>query len=95
MISVTGGAKKFSLKQRLKDVFRRGLVKAAHSTGAWISTGGFNVGVMKHVGEAIAENSSSFGQNEKIVVLGIAPWDMTLNQDILMNNVKNLKKNLF
>jgi transient receptor potential cation channel subfamily M protein 2 len=95
LISVTGGAQKFSLKQRLEDVFRRGLVKAAHSTGAWISTGGFNVGVMKHVGEAIAENSSSFGRKDKIVVLGIATWDMTLNQEILINNSQVNNKKYF
>ncbi len=86
MISVTGGAQKFSLKQRLKDVFRRGLVKAAQSTGAWISTGGFNVGVMKHVGEAMRENLSSFSQKDKIVVLGIATWEMVLNKEILINH---------
>jgi hypothetical protein len=32
LISVTGGAK-FSLNAKLKDVFRKGLVKAALSTG--------------------------------------------------------------
>ena len=39
VISVTGGAKSFHLKPRLKEVFQRGLVKAAKSTGAWIITG--------------------------------------------------------
>lgn len=39
VISVTGGAKSFVLKPRLKEVFRRGLVKAAKTTGAWIMTG--------------------------------------------------------
>lgn len=32
IISVTGGAQFFQLKQRLRDVFRKGLVKAATST---------------------------------------------------------------
>ena len=32
IISVTGGAQKFALKPRLRDVFRKGLVKAAAST---------------------------------------------------------------
>lgn len=39
VISVTGGAKSFVLKPRLKEVFRRGLMKAAKTTGAWIITG--------------------------------------------------------
>ena len=41
MISVTGGAKSFSLKPRLKEAFSKGLIKVAESTGAWIITGIF------------------------------------------------------
>ncbi|KAB0398108.1 hypothetical protein E2I00_019756 [Balaenoptera physalus] len=52
LISVTGGAKDFNMKPRLKSVFRRGLVKVAQTTGAWIITGGSHTGVMKQVGEA-------------------------------------------
>ena len=33
LISVTGGARNFPLNHRLKDVFRKGLIKAASSTG--------------------------------------------------------------
>ena len=33
LISVTGGAKNFHMRPRLKEVFRRGLMKAADSTG--------------------------------------------------------------
>lgn len=33
VISVTGGAKALKLKPRLRDSFKRGLVKAAASTG--------------------------------------------------------------
>ena len=32
IISVTGGAQNYTLKPRLRDVFRKGLVKAATST---------------------------------------------------------------
>ena len=35
LISVTGGAKNFSMKPRLKEVFNRGLMKAAESTGVY------------------------------------------------------------
>jgi hypothetical protein len=44
---------------------------------AWISTGGTNAGVMKHVGEAVAKQrhyETAGGQEKKIVVLGIANW---------------------
>ena len=33
LISVTGGAKDFTMMPGLKEVFRRGLMKAAESTG--------------------------------------------------------------
>lgn len=33
LISVTGGAKNFYLKARLKNVFHRGLIKVAQTTG--------------------------------------------------------------
>ncbi|KAK2089777.1 Transient receptor putative cation channel sub M member 2 [Saguinus oedipus] len=33
LISVTGGAKNFNMKPRLKSIFRRGLVKVAQTTG--------------------------------------------------------------
>ncbi|KAJ7389833.1 Transient receptor putative cation channel sub M member 2 [Desmophyllum pertusum] len=65
VISVTGGAKSFVLKPRLKEVFRRGLIKAAKSTSAWIITGGTNAGVMKHVGEAVKEQAITFGSEDK------------------------------
>lgn len=38
-LKVTGGALNFKLKPRLRDVFRKGLIKAALSTSAWISSG--------------------------------------------------------
>ena len=40
---MTGGALNFALKTRLRDVFRKGLIKAALSTSAWISSGFINI----------------------------------------------------
>ncbi|CAF0919426.1 unnamed protein product [Brachionus calyciflorus] len=82
LISVTGGAQNFNLKSKLKDVFRRGLVKAALSTNAWITSGGNNVGVMKYVGEAISV--SSLDPNKKLVVLGISNWCTATNRHLLI-----------
>jgi L-lysine 2,3-aminomutase len=36
LISVTGGASSFNMKAKLKEAFRRGLMKAARSTGKCI-----------------------------------------------------------
>ena len=82
IISVTGGAQNFAMKPRLKDVFRKGLVKAALSTSAWISSGGSNAGVMKHVGEAV--KASQLNPDQKLVVLGIANWCTVTNHELLI-----------
>ncbi|KAL9966190.1 hypothetical protein ACROYT_G024228 [Oculina patagonica] len=84
VISVTGGAKSFVLKPRLKEVFRRGLIKAAKSTSAWIITGGTNAGVMKHVGEAVKEQAITFGSEDKVNVIGIATWGIVDRKDSLI-----------
>ena len=51
ILSVTGGAKKFTLNPRIKKAFKSGFIRAAATTGAWIITGGTNEGIMKLVGE--------------------------------------------
>ena len=70
ILSVTGGAQKFTIPHRMKKAFKRGLIKAAASTGAWIITGGTNTGVMRLVGEAVAEEFHS----ANLTVLGVATW---------------------
>lgn len=44
LISVHGGKANFQLQQKLKRVLRKGLVKAAKTTGAWIFTSGTDTG---------------------------------------------------
>ena len=44
LITVHGGILNFDLQPKLKRVFRKGLLKAARTTGAWIITGGTNTG---------------------------------------------------
>lgn len=44
LISVHGGLQNFELPPKLKQVFGKGLIKAAVTTGAWIFTGGVDTG---------------------------------------------------
>jgi hypothetical protein len=46
LITVQGGKANFELQSKLKKVLRKGLLKAAKTTGAWIFTGGTNTGVL-------------------------------------------------
>ena len=72
LISVTGAASgsiaNWPAKEQL--VFRRGLLKAAHTTNAWVVTGGTHAGVMKMVGKMLQEDDS----NRPVVCIGIATW---------------------
>lgn len=48
LISVHGGLQNFDLQPKLKQVFGKGLIKAAVTTGAWIFTGGVSTGTELH-----------------------------------------------
>lgn len=56
LISVHGGLQNFDLQPKLKQVFGKGLIKAAVTTGAWIFTGGVNTGGSGG-GGAVQDNS--------------------------------------
>ncbi|XP_047193404.1 transient receptor potential cation channel subfamily M member 2 [Scophthalmus maximus] len=85
LISVTGGAKNFYLKGRLKSMFHRGIIKVAQTTGAWILTGGTHTGVMKHVGQAVRDYAlSSSSAKGQIVAIGVATWGVIHNRDSLV-----------
>ncbi|PAA74606.1 hypothetical protein BOX15_Mlig004825g3 [Macrostomum lignano] len=82
IISVTGGAKKLKLNKRLKKAFKKGLMDAAKTTGAWIITGGTSEGVMKLAGKAVKDYGSGVGR--PVVCLGIAPWGTVADRDQLL-----------
>ncbi|XP_063798505.1 transient receptor potential cation channel subfamily M member 4 [Pseudophryne corroboree] len=86
VVSVVGGDGDFKMKSWLKDILRKGLVKAAQSTGAWIMTGGIQVGIGKYVGEAVRDHATaSSNSRTKVVAMGIAPWGIVNNRDSLVN----------
>ncbi|XP_046332894.2 transient receptor potential cation channel subfamily M member 3-like isoform X4 [Haliotis rufescens] len=82
LITVHGGILNFDLQPKLKRVFRKGLLKAAKTTGAWIVTGGTNTGVTRHVGDAISDRTTK--ARNKVVAIGIAPWGIVENREDLI-----------
>ncbi|XP_061561791.1 transient receptor potential cation channel subfamily M member 1-like isoform X2 [Phycodurus eques] len=82
LISVHGGLRNFELPPKLRQVFGRGLIKAAVTTGAWIFTGGVSTGAIRHVGDALKEHSSK--SRGKVCAVGIAPWGIVENKDDLL-----------
>ncbi|XP_033100604.1 transient receptor potential cation channel subfamily M member-like 2 [Anneissia japonica] len=91
LISVTGGAKNFRMNSRLREVFRKGLIKAALSTGAWIITGGTHAGVMKYVGDAVREQVEASGtlSRNNVVAIGIASWGVIDQKEKLTKGKNN------
>uniref|UniRef100_A0A671UCX7 Transient receptor potential cation channel, subfamily M, member 1b n=1 Tax=Sparus aurata TaxID=8175 RepID=A0A671UCX7_SPAAU len=87
LISVHGGLQNFDLQPKLKQVFGKGLIKAAVTTGAWIFTGGVNTGVIRHVGDALKEHSSK--SRGKVCAIGIAPWGILENKEDLIGKDVN------
>ncbi|XP_059155361.1 transient receptor potential cation channel subfamily M member 1-like [Physella acuta] len=86
LITVHGGILNFDLQPKLKRVFRKGLLKAARTTGAWIVTNGTNTGVTKHVGDAISDRTTK--ARNKVVAIGITPWGIVENKEALVGKDK-------
>lgn len=82
LISVHGGLQNFDLSPKLKQVFGKGLIKAAVTTGAWIFTSGVSTGVIRHVGDALKDHSSK--SRGKVCAIGIAPWGIVENKEDLI-----------
>uniref|UniRef100_H3AK46 non-specific serine/threonine protein kinase n=1 Tax=Latimeria chalumnae TaxID=7897 RepID=H3AK46_LATCH len=82
VVSVHGGIQDFELPSKVKQVFGKGLMKAAETTGAWIVTEGINTGISRHVGDALKAHVSQC--LKKICAVGIPPWGVIQNQRDLM-----------
>ncbi|KAG8518865.1 Transient receptor potential cation channel subfamily M member 1, partial [Galemys pyrenaicus] len=82
LISVHGGLQNFGMQAKLKQVFGKGLVKAAVTTGAWLFTGGVSTGVISHVGDALKDHSSK--SRGRVCAIGIAPWGIVENKEDLI-----------
>ncbi|XP_059500641.1 transient receptor potential cation channel subfamily M member 6-like isoform X4 [Stegostoma tigrinum] len=86
LISVHGGSQNFELPPKLKQIFGKGLIKAAETTGAWIVTEGINTGTSRHVGDAIKDHTSPYLR--KICIIGITPWGVIENhRDLIGQDV--------
>lgn len=62
-------------------------MKAACITGAWFFTSGINVGVVRHISDALAGAISSSKSKVKIVTVGIAPWGLLRKREDFVGKV--------
>ncbi|OWK17197.1 hypothetical protein Celaphus_00013125, partial [Cervus elaphus hippelaphus] len=84
VVSLVGEERPFALKPWLRDVLRKGLVKAAQSTGAWILTSALRVGLARYVGQAVRDHSlASTSTKARVVAIGIASLGRVLHCQLL------------
>ncbi|CAF0730867.1 unnamed protein product [Adineta steineri] len=79
IISVYGGAKYFTMTERLEKEFIRGVIDAATMADAWILTAGINNGVSKLVGEGISHYRLLREYSNKVKCIGMTMWG-TINE---------------
>ncbi|XP_069923331.1 transient receptor potential cation channel subfamily M member 5 [Oryctolagus cuniculus] len=86
VVSLVAEERPLAVKPWLRDVLRRGLVKAAQSTGAWILTSALRVGLTWHVGQAVRDHSlASTSTQVRVVAIGIASLGRVLHRQYLDN----------
>ncbi|XP_023205278.1 transient receptor potential cation channel subfamily M member 4-like [Xiphophorus maculatus] len=87
VVSVVGGEGHEKIKPWVRDILRKGLVRAAQSTGAWILTGGLKEGVSRCVGEAVKDHgaAASTVSQKKVTVIGVTSWGLVHNRQQLVN----------
>ncbi|XP_065569239.1 transient receptor potential cation channel trpm-like isoform X2 [Artemia franciscana] len=90
VISVHGGKANFELPSRLDSILKKGLLKAAKTTGAWLLTSGTNTGVTRHVGDALSSERSPRLRPGRVVSIGIVPWGIVENRQSLVGKGKDV-----
>ncbi|XP_023393131.1 transient receptor potential cation channel subfamily M member 5 [Pteropus vampyrus] len=86
VVSLVGVERPFPMRSWLRDVLRKGLVKAAQSTGAWILTSALRVGLARYVGQTVRDHSlASTSTKARVVAIGIASLGRVLHRQLLDN----------
>ncbi|CAF1197338.1 unnamed protein product [Adineta steineri] len=74
ILSIYGGAKYFTMTEKLEKEIIRGIIDAAATSNAWILTTGINNGVSKLIGEGISHYRLLKANPNKIVCIGLTKW---------------------
>ncbi|CAF0930453.1 unnamed protein product [Adineta steineri] len=79
ILSIYGGAKYFTMTEKLEKEIIRGIIDAAATSNAWLLTTGINNGVSKLIGEGISHYHLLKANLNKIVCIGLTKWG-TVNE---------------
>ncbi|CAF0878333.1 unnamed protein product [Adineta steineri] len=73
IMSIIGGAKYFTLSDRLETNFINGIIEVALKSDAWLITNGYNVGIVQLVGQAINKVKLT-KLDQHITAIGVCKW---------------------
>ncbi|CAF0985839.1 unnamed protein product [Adineta steineri] len=79
ILSVYGGAKYFTMTEKMEKEIIRGIIDAAATSNAWILSTGINNGVSKLIGEGISHYRLLKANPNKIICIGLTKWG-TINE---------------
>uniref|UniRef100_A0A8C3NZX1 TRPM SLOG domain-containing protein n=1 Tax=Cyanoderma ruficeps TaxID=181631 RepID=A0A8C3NZX1_9PASS len=86
VISLVGGEENFQMKPWLRDALKKGFIKAAESTGAWIFTSALRVGVTRHLVQAVRDLAlASTSSTLSVIAIGITSLRKIQHREILDN----------
>uniref|UniRef100_A0A8B9S3T4 Transient receptor potential cation channel subfamily M member 5 n=1 Tax=Apteryx owenii TaxID=8824 RepID=A0A8B9S3T4_APTOW len=89
VVSLVGEEENFQMKPWLRDTLKKGLIKAAQSTGAWIFTSALRVGITRHLGQAVRDHAlASTSSKVRVIAIGITSLRKIQHREIL-DNIKN------
>ncbi|OXB74122.1 UNVERIFIED_CONTAM: hypothetical protein H355_004459 [Colinus virginianus] len=86
VVSLVGEEENFQMKPWLRDTLKKGLIKAAQSTDAWIFTGALRVGITRHLVQAVRDHTlASTSSKVRVIAIGIASLGKIQHREILDN----------
>uniref|UniRef100_A0A663EWD8 Transient receptor potential cation channel subfamily M member 5 n=1 Tax=Aquila chrysaetos chrysaetos TaxID=223781 RepID=A0A663EWD8_AQUCH len=89
VVSLVGEEENFQMKPWLRDTLKKGLIKAAQSTGAWIFTSALRVGITRHLVQAVRDHAlASTSSKVRVIAIGITSLGKIQHREIL-DNTKN------
>ncbi|XP_010285082.1 PREDICTED: transient receptor potential cation channel subfamily M member 5-like [Phaethon lepturus] len=89
VVSLVGEEENFQMKPWLRDTLKKGLIKAAQSTDAWIFTSALRAGITRHLVQAVRDHAlASTSSKARVIAIGITSLRKIQHREIL-DNTKN------
>ncbi|KAI6068421.1 Transient receptor potential cation channel subfamily M member 5 [Aix galericulata] len=86
VVSLVGEEENFQMKPWLRDTLKKGLIKAAQSTDAWIFTSALRVGITRHLVQAVRDHAlASASSKVRVIAIGITSLGKIQHREILEN----------